>query len=331
MMFGSWGNTDEGECLRIAGRFLDAGVNLVDSADVYGSGHAESVVGKAIRGRRHELIIATKFHGRMGEGVNQRGASRVWMRTAVEESLRRLDVECIDLYQMHRPEAGIAGELILETADELIRAGKIAMFGVSNFPARDLVLFERAGRVPGAAGPVSIQSPYSLFNRGIELETLPAARQLGLGVLAFSPLNGGWLTGKYASDRPAPTGSRARTPRIPARFDFSEPGNARKFALLPELERLARQAGMTLAELALAWAGEHPAVTCVLLGPRTPAHAEELVKAVERDPRLSPELLDELDRLIPVGEVLNPADNSYPDPAHSRTARRRPCPDASRK
>ncbi len=323
-MFGSWGNPDTHACERIIARCLDSGINFVDCADVYSSGQAEEIVGRAISGRRDELILATKFHGAMGPVPNDRGASRRWIRRAVDDSLRRLNVDHIDLYQLHRPQPDCRPEETLRALDALVSSGKILMYGVSNFPAEDLVEFDWICRTSGLSRPATIQSPYSIFNRGIERGVLPAAQRLGIGTIAFGPLNGGWLTEKYQPGEPVPEGSRAERKRIPARFDFAEPGNQAKFDLLPALRKIAEQESLSLPALALSWAVEHPAISTALIGPRTLEQAEQLLDLVAQSRPLSDTALDAIDALVPPGTVLNQADNSYQEPAlvDSRLRRR---------
>jgi aryl-alcohol dehydrogenase-like predicted oxidoreductase len=317
MVLGAWGNRDRAECLRIIGRALDAGINLVDTADMYAAGENEEIVGEALRGRRDDVVLATKFHHPMGDDPNRRGSSRRWIVRAVEESLSRLGTDRIDLYQMHRPDPLTDISESVDALTDLVRAGKILAWGTSTFPAGDLVEACWAADRRGVAGPHSEQPPYSLLCRGIERDVLPTCARHGIGVLVWSPLSGGWLTGKYRREDPAPAGSRAAT--NPDHFDGDNPV---KFDAVERLSAIASEAGIPLAHLALAWATEHPAVTSALIGPRTEAQLDELIGAA--DVTLAPEVLDAIDRVVAPGTDLNPADVGWVAPGLAPGARRRP-------
>jgi aryl-alcohol dehydrogenase-like predicted oxidoreductase len=317
MVLGAWGNRDRAECLRIIGRALDAGINLVDTADMYAAGENEEIVGEALRGRRDDVVLATKFHHPMGDDPNRRGNSRRWIVRAVEESLSRLGTDRIDLYQMHRPDPLTDISESVDALTDLVRAGKILAWGTSTFAAADLVEACWAADRRGVAGPHSEQPPYSLLCRGIERDVLPTCARQGIGVLVWSPLSGGWLTGKYRREDPAPAGSRAAT--NPDHFDGDNPV---KFDAVERLSAIASEAGIPLAHLALAWATEHPAVTSALIGPRTEAQLDELIGAA--DVTLAPEVLDAIDRVVAPGTDLNPADVGWVAPGLAPGARRRP-------
>jgi aryl-alcohol dehydrogenase-like predicted oxidoreductase len=318
MVLGAWGNTDEAACHRIINRAIDAGVNLVDTADMYGNGENEVLVGAALAGRRDDVVLCTKFHHPVGNETdpNRRGNSRRWIMTAVEDSLRRLGTDRIDLYQVHRPDPTVAIEETVQALTDLVRAGKIRAWGTSTFPAEDLVEAHWAATRDGAIGPHSEQPPYSILCRGIERDVLPVARRHGMGVLTWSPLSGGWLTGKYRRDEVAPPGSRAAT--NPDHFDV---GNAAKFDAVEALGRVADGAGLSLAHLALAWNVEHPGVTAALLGPRTDEQLEGLLGAAQV--RLDGDVLDAIDGIVAPGTTINAADLGWTSPGLARRERRR--------
>ena len=280
MVLGAWGNTDHDECVRVIHRALDAGINLVDSADVYAAGESEEIVGRALKGKRDDVVLATKFHGPMGSDANEQGNSRRWIMRAIEGSLRRLDTDHVDLYQIHRPDPDTSIEETIDALTDLVRAGKIRAWGTSTFPAAELVEACWAAERRHVAAPHSEQPPYSILNRGIERDVLPVCQHYGIGVLVWSPLAGGWLTGKYRRREPAPEGSRAET--NPDHFDGDNP---RKFDAVERLAQIADDAGMPLAHLALAWAVEHPAVTTALIGVRTVEQLDGLVGAGDVAPR----------------------------------------------
>lgn len=322
--FGPWGNDDEGECVQIVHEAIDAGVNLIDTADVYGGGRSEEIVGRALKGRRDEVVLATKFHNAMGGGLNERGNSRLWIMRAVEGSLRRLQTDRIDLYQAHRPDPSVAVEETFSVLTELVRQGKVRYIGSSTFPAFLLVESLWASERRGFERFASEQPPYSIFARHAELDVLPAALSHGLGILAWSPLAGGWLTGKYREGRDMPADSRGRRGLMPfmvPRFDLSLPGNQRKLELVEGLAGVAAQAGVRLSHMAMAFALAHPAVTSVILGPRTISQLRELLKGA--DVRLDAGTLDAIDEIVPPGTTLNEADRGWNPPWMAREARRR--------
>ena len=319
MMFGAWGNPDEAECRRIVDVALDAGLNFVDTADVYDFGTSEEILGRALRGRRDDVVLATKFHNGMGDDVNQRGNSRRWIVRAVEDSLRRLQTDWIDLYQIHRPDPSTDIEETLSALTDLVRSGKVRAIGSSTFPAEDMVEAQWASERRGFERLATEQPPYSIMARGVESAVLPTCRRHGMGVVVWAPLNGGWLTGKYRRGEAAPEGSRAA--REPEHFDFGDPVRERKLDLVVELEKLAAEAGVPLPQLAVAWVLTHPAVTSAILGPRTPQQLVDLLGAA--DVGLEAEVLDRIDELVPPGVNVNPADAGWVSPALDVDARRR--------
>jgi len=319
MMFGAWGEPDHDTSIKIIHRALDAGINFIDTADVYSQGESEVIVGKALAGgRRDDVILATKFHGPMdvamgqpGGDPNKRGNSRRWVVQEVENSLRRLGTDWIDLYQVHRPDRHTDVEETLSALTDLQRQGKIRAFGCSTFPAHQLVEAHWVAERRGLGRFVTEQPPYSMLVRGIEADVLPVARQYGMGVLPWSPLAGGWLTGTYRKGRDLPTSRRAD--RIPGRYDLSNPANQRKLDAADALAELADKAGISLIHLALAFVLAHPAVTSPIIGPRTMEHLESQLGAA--DVVLSSEVLDEIDNIVPPGANFSRADAGYVPPA----------------
>ena len=306
MMFGAWGNTDHDDSVSIIHEALDAGINVIDTADVYSAGESEEIVGAALRGRRDDVVLATKAHGAMGEDVNRRGNSRRWLVTEVENSLRRLQTDWIDLYQIHRPDPATDVEETLGALTDLQRAGKIRYFGSSTFPAHEIVQAQWTAERRGLSRFVTEQPPYSMLVRNIEADVLPVAERYGMGVLPWSPLAGGWLSGKYRKGE-QPTSTRAQ--RLPQRYDLSLPGNRRKLDAVEQLAVLAEQSGLTLIQLALAFVINHPAVTSAIIGPRTHEHLAAQLEALKVT--LSPDLLDRIDEIVPPGTTLADADRGY--------------------
>ena len=306
MMFGPMGNQDQDECVRIVHRALDAGINFIDTADVYSRGVSEDIVGRAIKDRREHVVLATKFFNPMGEDPNQRGASRRWIVKAVEDSLRRLGVDYIDLYQMHRFDAATSIDEVLFTLTELVRQGKIRSFGSSQFPADRIVEAQWTADRRGYQPFRCEQSSYSIFGRDIERFVLPACRRYGMGMIVWSPLDGGFLSGRYRGPEDFTDDSRiARfTKMFRGSFDPNEAVIRRKLELVGELAKLADEAGVTLAQLAIAFTTEHPAVTSSIIGPRKMEHLETILAA--GDLKLSAETLDAIDALVPPGSSLNP-------------------------
>jgi len=320
MMFGAWGNPDHDECVRIIDRALDAGINFIDTADVYGRGESEEIVGKALAGgKRDNVVLATKVHGTMGEDPNEFGNTRRWIIREVENSLRRLRTDWIDLYQIHRPEDDTDIDETLGALTDLVRAGKVRYVGSSTFPASQIVEAQWVAERRGRERFVCEQPPYSILVRGVEGDVLPTCRRHGMAVIPWSPLAGGWLSGRYRKDADLPDSHRAQ--RIPARYDMSLPANQRKLDAADGLAGLAEAAGMTLIEMALAFVLNHPAVTAPIIGPRTMEQLESQLPATEVT--LATEVLDRIDELVPPGVNLNPADGGWQNPALQPEALRR--------
>ena len=320
MMFGAWGNTDHDECIRIIHRALDAGVNFIDTADVYARGESEEIVGKALAGgRRDNVVLATKVHGTMGDDPNEFGNTRRWITREIDNSLRRLKTDWIDLYQIHRPESDTDVDETLGALTDLVRAGKVRYIGSSTFPSSQIVEAQWVAEKRGRERFVCEQPPYSILVRDVENDVLPTCQRHGMGVIPWSPLAGGWLSGRYRSDADVPDSHRAQ--RIPARYDMSLPANQRKLEAADGLARLAEQADMTLIEMALAFVLSHPAVTAPIIGPRTMEQLESQLPAA--DVTLTDEVLDRIDELVPPGIDLNPADGGWQNPALEPHARRR--------
>ncbi len=319
MMFGSWGNPDHDESIRIIHAALDAGINFIDTADVYGAGESEEIVGKALAGRRDDVVLATKFHNPMGEDLNQRGNSRRWIMRAVEDSLRRLGTDWIDVYQVHRPDPSTDVEETLSALTDLVRQGKVRYIGSSTFPASQIVEAQVAARDRNLERFVTEQPPYSILVRGVEADVLPTCARHGIAVMCYSPLAGGWLSGRWRKDTGQQESSRAG--RLPERFDLSNPYNQRKLDAVEELAQLADQAGLTLIQLAIAFTTSHPAITSPLIGPRTMEQLETQLAAA--DVVLSADVLDRIDEIVPPGITINPADSSFTNPALEPASRRR--------
>ncbi len=320
MMFGAWGNPDHDESIRMVHTALDAGINFLDTADVYGAGESEEIVGKALAGgRRDDVVLATKFHNPMGEDPNRRGNSRRWMMQAVEDSLRRLRTDWIDLYQVHRPDPATDVEETLSALTDLVRQGKVRYLGSSTFPASQIVEAQWVARDRHLERFVTEQPPYSILARGVEADVLPTCARHGLAVMSYSPLAGGWLSGRWRKDAGQQESSRAS--RLPDRFDLANPYNQRKLDAVEDLAQLADQAGLTLIQLAIGFALAHPAVTSPLIGPRTMEQLQTQLAAA--DLVLSADVLDRIDEIVPPGTTINPADSSFQNPALDRQARRR--------
>ncbi|MFF7716118.1 aldo/keto reductase [Streptomyces sp. NPDC007988] len=320
MMFGARGNRDHDDSVRIIHRALDAGINFVDTADVYSAGESETIVGKALAGgRRDRVVLATKFHGSLGDDPNERGNSRRWIVREVENSLRRLGTDRIDLYQVHRPEPETDFDETLGALTDLVRQGKIRYIGTSTFEPSAIVEGQWIAERRGRERVVAEQPPYSLLARGVEREVLPVAQRYGLGVLSWSPLAGGWLSGRYRKGAEQPVSGRAD--RQAERFDIASPENAAKVDAAEALARLAEEAGLTLVHLALAFVLEHPAVTSAIIGPRT---FEQLEAQLGADAvRLSEDVLDRIDKIVPPGTNLSSRDAGYIPPALSEPGPRR--------
>ncbi|MFG3551147.1 aldo/keto reductase [Streptomyces sp. NPDC047725] len=320
MMFGAVGNPDHEDAARIIHAALDAGINFVDTADMYSAGECEEIVGKALKGRRDDVVLATKVHFPLSEGRNRGGNSRRWILKAVEDSLRRLDTDWIDLYQVHRPDHTTDIEETLSVLSDLVRAGKIRAFGCSTFPAEDLVEAHHVAERRGLMRLRTEQPPYSLLARGVERSVLPTARRLGMGVMTWSPLASGFLSGAYREGRPVDL-SAGRAKLTPHRFDPSVPGNAAKLAAVERFVALADEVGCTLPELAVAFVLVHPAVTSVITGPRTMEQLTALLKGA--DLVLEDRVLDRIDEIVPPGTDLYRADGVWQPPSLTEPASRR--------
>jgi len=322
MMFGAWGNRDHEDSIRIIHAALDAGLNFIDTADVYSAGESEEIVGKALKGRRDDVVLATKAHSPMGQDPNMRGNSRRWIVREVENSLRRLQTEYIDLYQMHRPDPDTDIDETLSALSDLIHAGKVRAIGSSTFPAEQIVEAQWVADRRGHERFRCEQPPYSILVRGIEAGVLPTCQKYGMGVIVWSPLAGGWLTGRFRKDSDVDM-TRGRAQRLPLRFDPKLSGNQAKLAAVEELIKIAADAGCPLIHLALAFVTSHPAVTSAIIGPRTMEQLTGLLAAAELT--LDDDVLDRIDQVVPPGTTLNPADAGWQPPALTEPAlRRRP-------
>jgi aryl-alcohol dehydrogenase-like predicted oxidoreductase len=319
MMFGAWGNPDHEDSIRIIHAALDAGVNFVDTADVYSAGESEEIVGKALAGRREEVVLATKFHATMGEDPNQRGNSRRWIFQEVERSLTRLKTDWIDLYQVHRPEPDTDIEETLGALSDLVQQGKIRYLGSSTFPASRVVEAQWVARERSLQRFVCEQPPYSLLVRGVERDLLPTALRYDMGVIPWSPLAGGWLSGGWRKGHEPPSSTRAQ--RLPGRYDLALPENQRKLEAADALADVAEEADISLIHLALAFVIRHPAVTSAIIGPRTMEQLESQLGASEIE--LPSDVLDRVDEIVAPGTNVNPADEGWQNPALEPAARRR--------
>ncbi|MEU4227891.1 aldo/keto reductase [Nonomuraea sp. NPDC026600] len=317
MNFGRW--QEEGESIRIIHAALDAGITALDTADVYAQGVSEEIVGKAIKGRRDDVFLATKFHGQIGDDPRHAGNSRRWVTRAVEDSLRRLGTDHIDLYQAHRPDPHTDPLETLRTLNDLIHQGKISYYGTSVFPAQQLVEAQWLADEHGLIAPHTEQLPYSLLVRSAEREVFPIARKYGVGVLSYGPLAAGWLSGKYRIDGEQPESARADL--IPGRFDIGADRNRRKLTAADTLARLAEDNGLTLVDLALAFALNHPAVSSVIIGPRTLDHLESYLQAATV--KLSADVLDRIDEIVDPGTHFLERDTGRDTPSLQPAALRR--------
>jgi len=306
MMLGAYGNPDHDESARIIRTALDAGINLVDTADVYSHGESEEIVGQALKGRRDEVVLATKFGLPLGEDANQRGGSARWIKRAVEDSLRRLGTDHIDLYQMHRPDYATDIDETLAALSDLVRSGKVRAIGSSTFPAELVVESQWTAERRGRERFRTEQPRYSMLTRIIERDVLPTAQRYGMGVLTYGPLSSGWLSGRAD---PAHSHRAASAPRA---FDLAIPANQARLEAVGQLTALAADSGVPLPHLAIAFAGSHPGVTSVLIGPRTPDQLDGLLAAA--DVELSEDVLDRIDEIVPPGTEINPEDNYQASP-----------------
>jgi aryl-alcohol dehydrogenase-like predicted oxidoreductase len=320
MMFGGTGNPDHDDSIRIIHRALDAGINFIDTADVYSRGESEEIVGKALKGRRDDVVLATKVHGPMGDDPNQSGISRRWIVREVENSLRRLQTDRIDLYQIHRPRPEIDIDETLGALTDLVRQGKVVNVGCSTFQGSQIVEAHWCSERRGHVHFMSEQPPYSMLVRGVEAEVLPVCARYGMGVIPWSPLAGGFLSGRYR--RGGEEMDSRRKAIVPLSFDMEMPENQRKMEAVHALQDLADEAGMPLIHMALAFVIRHPAVTAAIIGPRTMEHLESQLGAA--DVVLPDDVLDRIDEIVPPGVNVNPADGGWPqNPWLAPGARRR--------
>ncbi|MEW2547187.1 aldo/keto reductase [Streptomyces sp. NPDC047002] len=314
MMFGAIGNPDHEDAVRIIHRALDSGINFVDTADVYSQGESEEIVGKALKGRRDAVVLATKVNGAMGDDPNRRGTSRRWIMTAVEDSLRRLGTDHIDLYQVHRLDPTVDIEETLSALTDLVRSGKVRAIGSSAFPASAIVEAQWVAESRGFERFRTEQPAYSILDRGIEREVLPVAQRYGMGALVWSPLAQGMLTGRYRKGRPAQTHRGGL---------FRHYTDERRLDAVERLIPLAGQAGLKLTHLAMAFAVAHPGVTSAIIGPRTMEHLDDLLAGA--DITLDDALLDEIDAVVAPGTSAGELDMAYTPPELQHAPlRRRP-------
>jgi aryl-alcohol dehydrogenase-like predicted oxidoreductase len=319
MMFGAWGNTDHDDSVKIIHRALDAGINFIDTADVYSQGESETIVGKALATiDRSRVVLATKVHGVMGDDPNAQGNSRRWILAECDNSLRRLGVDYIDLYQIHRPDDTVDVDETLGALTDLVTAGKIRYFGSSTFPAEQIVEAQWVSEKRGLGRFVTEQPPYSILVRGIERDVLPVAQEYGMGVLPWSPLAGGWLAGKFGDGK---ENKSRRSAMLPSRYDLSVPANQQKLAIVNELTKLAEESKLSLIELAIAFVLEHPAISSAIIGPRTMDQLESQLSIP--DIRLDTAVLDRIDELVPPGTNVNREDAGYVPPVLTDASRRR--------
>jgi len=317
MMFGGVANPDHDECVRMIHTALDAGINFIDTADRYNNGESEEVVGKALKGRRDDVVLATKVFGPMGDDPNRRGGSRRWLTRAVEDSLRRLQTDYIDLYQLHRPVPDTDIEETLSVLTDLMREGKVRAIGASTFPASDIVDAQWVAERRGLARFRTEQPPYSILNRSIERDVLPTCQRFGMGVMTWSPLAKGMLTGKYRKGEPTPDSLRAK-------FMPKAMSDETSLEKVEQLIPLAESANMSLMHMALAFVVAHPAVTSAIIGPRTPEHLDSYLAGA--NVVLNDELLDRIDVIVPPGTDVAPLEGAayIPPSLEQILLRRRP-------
>jgi aryl-alcohol dehydrogenase-like predicted oxidoreductase len=319
MMFGAWGNTDHDDCVRITHAALDAGINFIDTADAYGAGESEEILAQALRGRRDDVVLATKCHLAMSPDPNHQGSSRRWIMRACDDSLRRLDTDYIDLFQIHRLQPGCDHDETLGALTDLVRAGKVRYLGSSTYPPSAIVEAQWVAERRGRERFICEQPPYSLLYRGVEYDALPTCQRYGMGVIPWGPLGGGWLSGRWRKGAMEMESSRAN--RVPMRYDLSRPSNQRKLDAVEDLTLLAEDAGLSLIHLALAFVLNHSAITAAILGPRTMEHFESQIGAAEV--KLETDVLDRIDKIVLPGTNVNPADAGYSPPAITNPKLRR--------
>jgi aryl-alcohol dehydrogenase-like predicted oxidoreductase len=309
MMFGAIGNHDHDDAIRIIHKALDAGINFVDTADVYSHGESEEIVGKALKGRRADVVLATKLGRSMGDDPNQQGNSRRWIMTAVEDSLRRLQTDYIDLYQIHRPDPDTDIEETLSALSDLIHSGKVRAIGSSTMPASEIVEAQWVAERHGLERFRTEQPPYSILSRGIEAEVLPVTERYGMGALVWSPLAKGMLTGRIRK------GHQTDLRRAALFTSFSDQG---RLDVVEQIAPFAEQVGLPMTHLAMAFAIAHPGVTSAIIGPRTMEQLDDLLAGV--DVTLSDDILDRIDEIVPPGTDVGAPDQS----AYLPRALRRP-------
>jgi aryl-alcohol dehydrogenase-like predicted oxidoreductase len=317
MMFGAMGNPDHDDCIRIIHKALDLGINFIDTADRYSRGESEEIVGKALKGRRDNIVLATKVHGPMGEDPNCQGNSRRWIMRAVEASLRRLQTDHIDLYQIHRPSPETDIEETLSALTDLMRAGKVRAIGSSTFPASEIVEAQWVAERRGLARFRTEQPSYSILSRGIEREVLPACQKYGMGALVWSPLAKGMLSGRYRRGQPLPDSLRAKT--FPQQMT-----DERNLDAVERLIPIAQAAGLSLTHMAMAFVMAHPGVTSAILGPRTMPQLDDLLAGA--GVVLSDEILDRIDAVVAPGADAGPMGAVYVPPALTQASLRRRVP-----
>ncbi|NUT12484.1 MAG: aldo/keto reductase [Nonomuraea sp.] len=310
MNFGAIGRTGQDEATAIVDAALEAGINFIDTADMYGNGESEEIVGRAIAGRRDDIVLATKANMPMGEERNHQGSSRRWLVTELDNSLRRLGVDHVDLYQIHRWDPATSDEETLSALTDLQRAGKIRYFGSSTFPAYRIVQAQWAAREHHLGRYVTEQPSYSILQRGVEAHVLPATEEYGLGVLVWSPLASGWLSGAVREGKEVAT---HRSQVLPQRFDTALPHNRARLDAVERLAKVADEAGLTMIQLALGFVTAHPAVTSAIIGPRTLDHLRSQLAAA--DTVLSADVLDAVDEIVAPGVDLAPDEKFDTPPA----------------
>lgn len=319
MMFGAWGNQDHDDAISIIDMAIDAGINFIDTADVYSHGESEVIVSKALAGRRDRIVLATKVHFPMGPDPNDGGNSRRWIFRACEDSLRRLNTDYIDLYQVHRPDPDVDIDETLSALSDLVHQGKVRYLGSSKFQPSATVEAQWTAERRHRERFVCEQPPYSMLVRGIEADFLPTCQRHRMGVIPWGPLAGGWLSGNWRLG--ATNTLSRRADRVPARFDLSMPENQRKLKITEALAEVADDAGITLIHMALAFVRQHPAVTAPIIGPRTREHLASYLEAL--DVRLAPDVLDRIDEIVTPGTNVSWNDVGLVPPAISTPSLRR--------
>ena len=318
--FGGWGNEDRSATPRVIDRALDSGINFVDTSDAYGAGESEEIIGRSLAaGKRDRVVLATKFSRPAGPDPNEGGLSRRWILQAVDRSLRRLRTDWIDLYQIHSLDTAVDIDETLGALSDLVLAGKVRYVGTSTFPAHELVAAQWTARLRGRERFVCEQSPYSMIARGAERDVFPVCQEYGIAALAWSPIGGGWLSGRYRRGSEPPRSARIAI--LPKSYDPDLPANQRKLDAADALAGVAEAAGLTLIQLAIAFVLEHPAISAAIVGPRTPEHLDAYLGAL--DVHLGTDLLDRIDEIVAPGTNVNPSDPGWDPPAVSDAILRR--------